>query len=171
MSCAPSRGTMLERGLLAPFGDSITREVSLIPIGFVLAGSLVSATPTGLEMDRCRANFTTRGSRLSGFTLKTFDDFPNITPHEAYQELEKAMSADGGVLQNVNERAGTISAIGALGSDVGSGHPVNGIVVPFRNGSRVELSWSVGGFIMFHKSDLELRFCNWLNRISRDTPK
>jgi len=116
--------------------------------------------------DACRAHFSVSGGQLSGYNLKTFKDFPALAPSRAFLSIAKAIAADGATLQNTNEKLGTLSALGALGPNVAAARPVNVFVSGVPPGSRVELSWSVGPFVSFHRGDVEARFCTWLDRLS-----
>jgi hypothetical protein len=118
--------------------------------------------------DVCHANFAVTGSRLSGYSLKTFAEYPTVVPSRAFTSLARAIAADGGTLQNANEKLGTFSALDALGPGVAGGRQVNALVTPIKSGSRVELSWSVRPFVAFHKGDVETRFCKWLGRVGLD---
>jgi hypothetical protein len=108
------------------------------------------------------------GSRLSGYTLSTFQDFSNVSTGRAFSSLAKAMAADGAVLQNTNEKLGTFSALGALGPNVAAARPVSALVTALQPGSHIVLSWGVGPFVAFHRGDVEARFCKWLGRVATD---
>jgi hypothetical protein len=126
------------------------------------------ASPMAKSLEVCQANFAVRGGRLTGFTLSTFEEFPGVSPSQAFERLARAMADDKGTLQNANEKLGTLSALGALGPNVDAGHPSNGTIRPVAGGARVELSWFVGPFITFHKGDVEDHFCKWLEHVSHD---
>lgn len=138
-------------------------------VGFALISPALATTASPDSTTApCRGNFSVNGGRLSGYTLSTFQDFPAVSPNSAFSSLAKAIAADGGVLQNTNEKLGTFSALGALGPNVAAARPVTALVTALRPGSHIVLSWGVGPFVAFHRGDVEARFCKWLSRVATD---
>jgi hypothetical protein len=122
-----------------------------------------------LHADPCRENFTVRGGTMSGFTVATFSDFSGLKPGQAFQRVARVLG-ESGTIQSANESLGTLSALGALRPETGVANPVNAVVRSEPPYVRIRLSWSVPAFTVFHRADVERRFCDWLESISSLRP-
>ncbi len=132
------------------------------------ACSTQTARPLATTDSRpCAANLRTEGSFWTGRTFKSFQEYPNATKANAFDQAGAAVAANGWQINTTNKDLGLISASQSVTMGKGTTAPLNAIVKDRAGGGvRVELVFQTSGGIAVGEDSLRDGFCKILESVS-----
>jgi hypothetical protein len=134
---------------------------ALIYCGCSTQSGATRGADSGVSDSRpCVANITSEGSFLSSRTIRTFQDFSNVTRSAAFDQIIAALATAAMTVASSSKEAGVITSYAKPNYSKGETESLN-VVVRDKGaaGIRVELTYIAPALAVVNESGLHEGFC------------
>lgn len=132
---------------------------------WMLLGMFFLSTAALADSSQCGGNFTVEGSFFSGKTYKTWADFPGTKPDDAFKKVYAYTVKDGWKVSQADKELGVISASQDVSYGNGKTAPLNLVIEPIANGTKVSMTYSTSGGVTSPDDAVKKHFCVTLAEI------
>lgn len=123
---------------------------------------LGSTSAVAADERPCIANFTTKGSFMSGKQYQTWQDLPAVNKGDAYTRIYAAIVKDGWKIAQTDKEVGVISAANEVSFGSGKSAPLNILIEAAGNGVKVSATFSTSGAVAAKTKSVQESLCGYL---------